>query len=58
MSKYIWLWSSDGTVLYVKRVYQTRFLKRWRMQQVAWYSTDRFADVIVVAETLIKRLES
>lgn len=55
--KLIWSWSSDATVVYVFRVYQTRFLKRWRMQEIRYYNTDCFINVVDTAEAFIKRYE-
>lgn len=58
MSKYIWAWGTDGTIMYVYEVYQTRFLKRHKLNHMKhWYTSD-FNDVQTVAEQFIERLEA
>lgn len=58
MSKYIWVWGYDGTVMYVYEVYQTRFTKRHRLNQIKHWYTNSFTDVQKVAEEFIEKLES
>lgn len=55
--KLIWSWNSDGTVMYVLRVYQTRFFKRFKLQPVRTFYTSDFDDVKQVAEDFISRYE-
>lgn len=53
--KLIWCWSSDGMVLNVFRVYQTKYLKRWKMKRIACFMDSSFTDPEAVAEDFIKR---
>lgn len=61
--KYFWMPSSDGTIVYVKKIYKTRFLGE-RVKTIAhFYSSGRdgaweYESAVKVAEDLIKRLES
>lgn len=55
---YFWQWSSDGSVMYVKAMYVSRFLKRLTYKTVAVYYTSDYTDVQAVAEEHIERLQA
>ena len=55
--KLIWCWGPDGSILFVFRIYQTRFLKRWKLERVRHFYTSDFTDVQEVAEDFIRRYE-
>lgn len=57
MNKLVWHWGYDGTVLYVKQIYQTRFLKRYKLKPVIHFYTKDFSNVKKTAENFIKRYE-
>lgn len=62
MSKYFWMPSSDGTIIYVKKIYETRFFGE-RIKNIAYFYSGGggygwdYDGAIQVAEDLIKRLE-
>jgi len=37
LNKPFWVWSADGTVLYVKIARETRFLKRIKLVTIAYF---------------------
>lgn len=49
-----WQWSSDGSVMYVKRAYEGLF-KRMKFQTIAMFYTSDFTDVQAIAEDFIER---
>lgn len=56
--KLFWVWDVDGSILYVKRAYYTRFTKRLKMETVDYFYTSSFDDVVKVAEDFIARVST
>lgn len=59
MSKFIWAWGVDGSVMYVYEVIPPRrFHPYHQLRQIKHFYTDNFeGDVQGMAEDFIKRLE-
>lgn len=57
MSKYIWCWGYDGTIMYVYEVYKPRFRSFHKLRCVKSWYTSEFDDVQLVAEQFIERIE-
>jgi hypothetical protein len=55
MSKLVWCWGYDHSIMYVLRIYQTRFLKRWKCERVRYFYTQDFTDVQAIAEDFVNR---
>lgn len=58
MSKYIWAWGYDGTVMYVYEVYKPWWSRFHKLKQVKHFYTQDFTDVRVTAENLVNRLNA
>lgn len=52
--KLFWQWSSDGTVMYVRRAYYGK-KDKLKIETVAHFFTSDFDNVIDVAEDFIER---
>lgn len=54
--KYFYQWSSDRTVMYIRQVRPSTFLKRPIYQNVSVLYTKDHPDVLAEAESLVERL--